>query len=122
MKTLAELQKLREETLKKMDVRMNKDGRRVNVGMGTCGIAAGARPILTQFIEELDTLGIKDVLVTQVGCNGECTFEPLVEILDPDGRKTVYVNLNKTKVSEIIKSHLVDGVIIDKYTLQNNKK
>ncbi|MDL2292307.1 (2Fe-2S) ferredoxin domain-containing protein [Acholeplasma sp. OttesenSCG-928-E16] len=122
MKTLAELQKLRDDTLKKMNVRISKNGRRIQVGMGTCGIAAGARKILNQFIEELDKNGIKDVTVTQVGCMGECAFEPIAEVIEPDGTNIIYCNLDKTKVNEIIESHLVNGKKLEKYSLHSVKK
>ena len=82
MKTLDELKKLRDESLKKMTMRTQKDGFRIQVGMGTCGIASGARPILNAFLEQVELLDLKNVTITQVGCMGECAHEPMAEIID----------------------------------------
>ncbi len=107
MKTLEELKKLRDESLKKMTMRYIKDGFRIQVGMGTCGIASGARPILNAFLEEIDNNGLDNVTVTQVGCMGECAYEPMAEIIDESGQSFVYCNLNKAAVKEIIEKHII---------------
>jgi NADP-reducing hydrogenase subunit HndB len=122
MKSLADLKKLRDESLKNIEMRYNKGTRRIQVGMGTCGIAAGARPILNKIIEEIDRLNIKDVIVTQVGCMGECAYEPVVEIIDTDGTSAIYCQVTEDKMTEIITSHLIDGRIKDQYVLYKTKK
>jgi len=122
MKSLADLKKLRDESLKNIEMRYNKGTRRIQVGMGTCGIAAGARPILNKIIEEVDRLNIKDIIVTQVGCMGECAYEPVVEIIDTDGTSTIYCQVTEEKMTEIITSHLIDGRIKDQYVLYKTKK
>ena len=79
MKSLEELKKLREQAQANLELRKQKDGYRVIVGMATCGIAAGARPVLAKFVEEVASRKLDSVTVTQVGCIGECALEPIVE-------------------------------------------
>ena len=122
MKSLEDLRKLREEALKKMEMRYQGGGTRIQVGMGTCGIAAGARPVLNKFLEVISTHEIKNVIVTQVGCMGECAFEPIVEIVDPDGTKTIYARVSERMVAEIVEEHLIGGKRVDMYLLSAIKR
>ena len=122
MKSLADLKKMRDESLKHIEMRFSKGGMRIQVGMGTCGIAAGARPILSQIIEEIDAHHLKDIIVTQVGCMGECAYEPVVELIDSDGNHTIYCEVTVDKIKEIIQSHGIDGQVIEKYVLYKTKK
>lgn len=116
MKSLEELKKLRDEAKKKLDVR-DKDARfRVVVGMATCGIAAGARPVLNALVEEL-AKNDYPCIVTQTGCIGMCTLEPIVEVFDQDGSKTTYVQMNAEKAISVLKSHILKDEIIKEYTV-----
>ena len=118
MKSLEELAALRERM--KNNVAMRQDNitaTRVVVGMATCGIAAGARPVLTAFVEEVNRRGLKDVVVTQAGCIGMCKLEPIVEVFQPGKEKVTYVKMTPEKVSRIVTEHLVNGSPVTEYTV-----
>ena len=85
--------------------------------MATCGIAAGARNILNAFLEKVGEKGLKNVMVSQVGCIGECALEPIVDVIDVEGNKTTYCLVTLETVNEIIESHLINNTPIEKYTL-----
>ena len=93
MKSIAELEEIRRKTMDDMSLRTNKSGLRIIVGMATCGIAAGARPVMTAFLAELKKRNVNNVSVTMTGCIGVCRLEPMVEVLNTDGTKVTYVNL-----------------------------
>ncbi len=121
MKSLDELKKLRDQAKKKLDVR-DKDARyRVVVGMATCGIAAGARPVLNALVEE-STKGDYSCVVTQTGCIGMCTLEPIVEVFDQDGSKTTYVMMDAAKAVDVLKKHVLNNEIVKEYTVDSVKK
>lgn len=121
MKTLAELQALRDDMKSQIGVRREGQYRmRVVVGMATCGIAAGARPVLTACTEELAKRGLTDVVVSQTGCIGICQFEPVVEVFDADGSKTTYVHVSPEKVPKIFAQHIVNGSPVVEYTIGAN--
>ncbi len=122
MKTLKELNNLREQSYKKMYMYGMANGVRVQVGYGTCGIAAGAKPVYDAFVEEVNALNLNNVEVTQVGCMGECAFEPIVEIVESNGSKTIYCLVTDRIASEIIEEHIVKGNRIDKYLLSKIKR
>ncbi len=122
MKSLEDLKKLREESIKNMNMRYQSGGTRIQVGMGTCGIAAGARPVLNKFIEEINLRNLKNVTVTQVGCMGECAFEPIVEVVDGSGNSTIYANVCERMVAEIVEEHLIEGKRLDRYLLSGVKR
>lgn len=118
MKTLAELQAIRDRMQKQIDLRDAGDDRiRVVVGMATCGIAAGARPVLTAFLEEVEKRGLKNVSVSQTGCIGVCRLEPIVEVYVPGQEKVTYVKMTPDKVPSIVSEHLVNGRVITDYTI-----
>ncbi|MEG0752396.1 MAG: (2Fe-2S) ferredoxin domain-containing protein [Angelakisella sp.] len=118
MKSLAELQALREEMKNKIGVRHDSDTNvRVVVGMATCGIAAGARPVLAAFTEEVSKRGLNHVSVQQTGCIGICQFEPVVEVLMPGQEKVTYVKVTPEMVSKIVTNHIVNGTPIAEYTI-----
>ena len=118
MKSLAELQAIREKMQKQMDVRDNTDDRiRVLVGMATCGIAAGARPVLTAFLEEIEKRHLENVTVTQTGCIGVCRLEPIVEVYVPGEEKVTYVKLTPDMVPKIVSEHLVNRRVVAEYTI-----
>ncbi len=110
MKSLAELQAIREKAQQNITLRNGQhEGIRVVVGMATCGIAAGARPVLNAFVEEINKRQLGNVVVTQTGCIGMCQFEPIVEVLVPGKEKVTYGKVTPEKVSKIVVDHLVNG-------------
>lgn len=118
MKSLEELAALRERMKNNVAMRQdNSTATRVVVGMATCGIAAGARPVLTAFVEEVNRRGLKDVVVTQAGCIGMCKLEPIVEVFQPGKEKVTYVKMTPEKVSRIVTEHLVNGSLVTEYTV-----
>ena len=118
MKSLEELAALRERMKNNVAMRQdNSTATRVVVGMATCGIAAGARPVLTAFVEEVNRRGLKDVVVTQAGCIGMCKLEPIVEVFQPGKEKVTYVKMTPEKVSRIVTEHLGNGIPVTEYTV-----
>ena len=122
MKSLAELAAIRDKMKDKVVLREGTGDIRVVVGMATCGIAAGARPVLNAFVEGINKAGLADkVTVTQTGCIGVCQYEPVVEIFEADKEKVTYVMMTPEKVDEIIEKHLKGGKAIAEYTISNYK-
>ena len=118
MKSLEELKAIREKMKKQMDLRDSDDSNiRVVVGMATCGIAAGARPVLSAFVEEVNRRSLQDVVVTQAGCIGMCKLEPIVEVFQPGKEKVTYVKMTPEKVARIVAEHLVNGSPVTEYTV-----
>ncbi|HIT79499.1 MAG TPA: (2Fe-2S) ferredoxin domain-containing protein [Candidatus Faecivivens stercorigallinarum] len=119
MKSLEELKAIRDRAKANVHLRKENspDNIRVVVGMATCGIAAGARPVLAAFTEEVAKRGLENVMVTQTGCIGLCQYEPIVEVYQPDGKVTTYVKMTPDKVDRIITEHLVNGKVVDEYTI-----
>lgn len=118
MKSLEELRAIREKMQKQIDIRENSaDDIRVVVGMATCGIAAGARPVLTAMVDEVAKRHLENVVVTQTGCIGICQYEPVVEVVTPDGEKTTYVKMTPEKALRVVNDHLVNGNVVTEYTI-----
>ena len=117
MKSLAELAAIKEKMQNKVVLREGSSDVRVVVGMATCGIAAGARPVMNKFTEEIAKRGLKNVTVAQTGCIGMCQYEPLVEVLVPGKEKVTYVQLTEEKVAKIVADHIVNGVPVAEYTI-----
>ena len=118
MKSLAELRAIREKMKKQMDVRESGDDAiRVVVGMATCGIAAGARPVMTAFLDEIDKRGLTNVTVTQTGCIGVCRLEPIVEVYVPGEEKVTYVKMKPEMVPTVVEQHLVNHNVVTDYTI-----
>jgi NADP-reducing hydrogenase subunit HndB len=117
MKSLDELKKLRDESLKNMEMRDTEKEIRIIVGMATCGIAAGARPVLSSLVEEVAKRNLKNVQVVQTGCIGMCVYEPIVEVYTPDKEKVTYVHIDEEKAKRIISEHIVNGKVINEYTI-----
>lgn len=121
MKSLAELKAIRDKARSSVDIRQEKsDAVRVMVGMATCGIAAGARPVLAAFVDEVEKRGLHNVTITQTGCIGICQFEPVVEVLTPDGEKVTYVKMSAEKAVRVVNDHLVNGNVVTEYTIGAN--
>lgn len=118
MKSIAELEAIKKKVLDDVNLRKErKDGVRVVVGMATCGIAAGARPVMTAFIEECAKRKLHNVVVEQTGCIGLCRLEPIVEIFVPGEEKVTYVKMTPEKVAKIVSDHIVNGKAVDEYTI-----
>ncbi len=120
MKTLEELNAIRDKMKHKVGLRQEDDTvTRVVVGMATCGIAAGARPVLTAFAETVNEKGISDkVMVAQTGCIGMCMYEPIVEIMEPGKEKVTYVHMTPEKAKTVVDQHLIRGQIVEEYTIK----
>lgn len=114
MKTLAELNAIKERMQKQLNLReaANVDDIRILVGMATCGIAAGARPVLNKLVEEVGKRNLKNVKVIQTGCIGMCRLEPIVEVLVPGKEKVTYVKVTEDKAAKIITDHVVNGNVV----------
>ena len=118
MKSREELKALRDKVKNTVVMRGdNTDNVRVVVGMATCGIAAGARPVLNAFTDEVAKRNLTNVTVTQTGCIGICQYEPVVEVFETDGSKTTYVKMTAEKVARIVADHLVNGNPVSEYTI-----
>ena len=118
MKSLAELEAIRQRTLEK--VAMRKEGEeavRVVVGMATCGIAAGARPVMLKFLEEIQKRNLQNVTVSQTGCIGMCRLEPMLDVIMPGKEKVTYVRVNPDMVPRIVAEHIVNGRPVQEYTI-----
>jgi len=123
MKTLAELNAIREQAKAKMTVREDQsEVTRVVVGMATCGIAAGARPVLNGFVQEAARRNLQNVTVSQTGCIGMCQYEPIVEIMEPGKEKVTYVKMTEDKVARVVSEHLVNGSPVTEFTVGANVK
>ena len=122
MKSLAELQAIKERMKDKVILREGMNGIRVVVGMATCGIAAGARPVLSAFVSGVNEANLSDkVSVSQTGCIGICQFEPVVEVFEAGKEKVTYVKMTPEKVNEVIEKHLKNGNVVSEYTIANYK-
>lgn len=119
MKSLEELMAIRENAKKKMTVREDTgdDNIRIVVGMATCGIAAGARPVLNAFVDEIAKRDLKGVTVSQTGCIGMCQYEPIVEVLEPGKEKVTYVKMTAEKAVKVVNDHIVNGNPIVDFTV-----
>lgn len=119
MKSLEELRAIREKMQGKVGVRAENENQiRVVVGMATCGIASGARPVLTVLSDAVQEQNLSDrISVTQTGCIGLCQYEPIVEVMEPGKEKVTYVKMDPEKALEVLRIHLLGGQIVTKYTL-----
>jgi NADP-reducing hydrogenase subunit HndB len=119
MKSIEELLAIKEKAQAQIAARdaEGNDGIRVVVGMATCGIAAGARPVLKALTEELAKRNIKNVSLTQTGCIGMCQYEPIVEVYEPGKEKVTYVQMTAEKAVKVVTDHLVNGEVVAAYTV-----
>ena len=118
MKSLAELKAIKDRMKDKVILREGTSSTRVVVGMATCGIAAGARPVLNAFVEAVNNEGLSSsVTVTQTGCIGICQFEPVVEIYEPGKEKVTYVKMTAERAQAVVEKHLKGGNVVTEFTL-----
>lgn len=122
MKSLAELQAIKEKMRDKVILREGVNNIRVVVGMATCGIAAGARPVLNALVEGVNKEGLMDkVTVSQTGCIGICQLEPIVEVFESGKEKVTYVKMTPEKATRVIEEHLKNGSVVNEYTIAAHK-
>ena len=122
MKSLAELQAIKEKMRDKVILREGVNSIRVVVGMATCGIAAGARPVLNAIVEGVNKEGLMDkVTVSQTGCIGICQLEPIVEVFESGKEKVTYVKMTPEKAARVIEEHLKNGSVVNEYTIAAHK-
>lgn len=121
MKSLAELAAIREKMKEKVALREGSNGTRIVVGMATCGISAGARPVLNAFVELVAKEGLSDtVTVSQTGCIGICQYEPVVEVFKAGEPKVTYVHMNAEKAAKVIEQHIKGGKVVSEYVIKEN--
>jgi NADP-reducing hydrogenase subunit HndB len=115
--TIADLKKIKEKVHKEMSLRDGDRRVKVTVHMGTCGIASGAKEVMDTLLQEIETAGTNDVVVTTSGCMGLCSREPLVtvEVLDQEPIKYEYMNPNKMR--QVFKRHILEGEIQTPFVL-----
>lgn len=122
MKSLADLEAIRNQMRNKVNLRQEDgDAIRIVVGMATCGIAAGARPVMNAFMEEVAKRKIEHVTVSQTGCIGMCRLEPIVEVFEPGKDKVTYVKMTAEKALKVVNDHIVNGQVVTEYTVGANK-
>ena len=120
MKSLEELKAIRERMQGQVGLRSEDSSQtRVVVGMATCGIASGARPVLTTLSDAVQERHLDNIAVTQTGCIGLCQYEPIVEVMEPGKPKITYIKMNADKAAEVVERHLIGGHIVEEYTLNS---
>lgn len=121
MKSLEELKKLKEESIKNVQIRNVEKDIRVVIGMATCGISAGARPVLSTFVDEVSKKNLNNVSVVQTGCMGMCALEPIVEIYNANKEKVTYIHVDSEKAKKIVSEHLVNNRVVLEYTIGSDE-
>lgn len=117
MKTLKEIDYIRENTRDKVNMGKDRKYPRILVGMATCGIAAGSKYVMEAIVDELNILGITNVEVVKTGCIGMCRLEPIVEVIMPCNEKVTYVKMSAPKARRMVREHIKQGKVIDEYTM-----
>lgn len=122
MKSLAELAAIREKMKNNVVLREGSGQTRIVVGMATCGIAAGARPVLNAFVEAVNDAGLSgNVTVSQTGCIGICQYEPVVEVFEAGKDKVTYVKMTAEKAKRVVDEHIKGGKVVEEYTIGSVK-
>ncbi|AYO31032.1 MAG: NADP-reducing hydrogenase subunit HndB [Thermoanaerobacteraceae bacterium] len=120
IKSIEELEKIRDQAKDLINLRKDNETKtRVVVGMGTCGIAAGARQAMLAILDEIKKRNLDNVIVTETGCIGLCKFEPLVDVIKPNQPKVTYVNVNEEKARQIVVKHIINNQVIDDWVIPN---
>lgn len=117
MKTIQELNEIRKKTWDKVNPGKDRKNARILIGMATCGIAAGAKPVMEAVLDELSKIGITDIEVVQTGCIGICKLEPVVEVIMPGEEKVTYVKMSALKARRMVREHIQQRNVIDEYTM-----
>lgn len=121
MKSLDELAKIREQAKQMIQLRENQDGIKIIVGMGTCGIAAGARETMNAILDELNKRNLTQATVTQTGCVGLCEQEPLIDVIIPKQPRVTYGKVTPDKARQIMANHVVNGNIIGEWVIRTGE-
>ena len=121
MKSIADIKAIREKMQSQIILRDNPEENetRIVVGMATCGISAGARPVFNAFVDEIATRNLSQVKVSRAGCLGMCKLEPIVEVFVPGKEKVTYVLVDENKAKNIVANHIVNGNICTEYLITN---
>ena len=122
MKSIADIMNIRDKMQSEIILRDNTDDSketRIVVGMATCGISAGARPVYNTLIDEVAKRQLKDVKVTRSGCLGMCKLEPIVEVFVPGQVKVTYIHVDAEKAKKIVQDHIVNGNVCTEYLITN---
>lgn len=122
MKSIQELEEIRKRTLQTLNVRKDRSGTRIVVGMATCGIAAGARPVLHAIMDEVKKNNLSDVVVAQTGCIGVCRLEPIVEVYKPGEEKVTYIKMTPEKAIRVVREHVMLDKVVSEYTIGSEEK
>lgn len=124
MKSIADIKAIREKMQGQINLRDNQDAAsetRIVVGMATCGISAGARPVFNAFVDEVAARQLKSVKVTRTGCMGMCALEPIVEVHVPGEEPVTYIHVDPDKARKIVANHIVNGNVCTEYLIGDNK-
>jgi NADP-reducing hydrogenase subunit HndB len=115
---LEELKAMRDRLKASVDLREGDENKiKIVVGMATCGIAAGARPVLAAFTEEIAKRAVKNVSVGQTGCIGICQYEPVVEVFEPGKEKVTYVKMTPERAARVVSNHIINGSVVSEFTI-----
>ncbi len=117
IKSLEDLKRIREEALKKREAKATSGRAQIIVGMGTCGIAAGARDTMKAILDEIEQQNLSGIVVTQTGCIGKCEYEPIVEVALSGGAKVYYGNVSPDKAKRILQQHVVEGKQVNEFVI-----
>ena len=117
MKTVQDLEEIRKNTFNRVNQGTNRKSTRIVVGMATCGIAAGADEVYEAIVDEVNKLGLSNVVVAKTGCIGVCRLEPIVEIIRPGEEKVTYVKMSPYKARRVVASHVLVGTVRNEYTM-----
>ena len=118
MKSLAELNAIKEKMLKDAELKMKDGGTRIVVGMATCGIAAGSKPVFDKLAEEIKAQNLSNVTVSRTGCIGMCGVEPIIEVFKEGQDRVTYIKVEPDMVPKIISEHIVNGNPVMEYTIK----
>lgn len=123
MKSIADIKAIREKMQSQIIMRDNSDADeiRVVIGMATCGISAGARPVYNTFIDEVAKRNLTNVKVSRTGCLGMCKLEPIVEVYVPNKEKVTYCHVDSEKATQIVVNHLVNGNVCTDYLVNSEE-
>ena len=121
MKSIADIKAIRDRMQAQVILRDNPDSNetRIVVGMATCGISAGARPVFNALVDEVAARNLANVKVSRAGCLGMCKLEPIIEVFVPGQEKVTYVHVTPEKAKNIIANHIVNGNICKDYLITN---
>jgi NADP-reducing hydrogenase subunit HndB len=117
VKSLEELRRLREEAIQKKDAKAVEGKAHIVVGMGTCGIAAGARDTMKAILDVIEEDKLNDIIVTQTGCIGRCEWEPIVSVTVGIGQKVSYGKISPERARRIMKEHVMGNKVISDFVM-----